>query len=133
LPTLTTANNIEGVSAWITLLLATIKAIIKLPSRDRNRAFDLSQVGFFGYPTGSFVGRVAVNAGRMVRRYDRRLDNATRSTFGSTRYISALGGGLGRDGRRALRGIGVRHQFYRRSLLLGHHHGSSGKEKEEEK
>lgn len=78
------------------------------------------------------MGRVAVNAGRLVRRYDRRLDNAERSTFGHTRYIPALGGGLDRDGRCTVRGIGVRHQFYRRSLLLGHHHGGSGKGREKE-
>lgn len=78
------------------------------------------------------MGRVAVDAGRVVRRYDRRLDNATRSTVGPSCYISALSGGLDLDRRRAVRGIGVRHQFYRRSLLLGYHHGSSGKKKEKE-
>lgn len=87
------------------------------------------QVGFFGHATGSLVGRVAVYVGRVVRCYDRRLDNAERSSFSFTHDIFAPGGGLGLNGRRAVRGTGVHHQFHRRALLFGHYHGGAGKKK----
>lgn len=70
---------------------------------------------------------VVVHAGSVARRHDRRLDNAKRSSTGSTRDIPALSGGLDLNGRCAVRGTGVRHQFYRRSVLLGHHYGGSGR------
>lgn len=37
------------------------------------RIANLSQVGFLGDATRSLVGRLVVHAGRVVRRYDRRL------------------------------------------------------------
>lgn len=75
------------------------------------------------------MGRVAVYAGRVVRCHDRRLDNAERSSVGLTHDILAPGSGLGLNGCRAMRGIGVRHEFYRRTLLFGHHHGGTGKKR----
>lgn len=73
------------------------------------------------------MGRVAVYAGRVVRRHDRRLGDEERPAIGAARDILALSGRLGADGRRAVRGARVRHQFHRRALLLGHYHGGSGK------
>jgi len=65
------------------------------------------------------VGRIAVNAG----------DNAERSSVGLTHDILASGGGLGLNGCRTVRGIGLRNKFHWRALLFGHHHGGAGKKR----
>lgn len=87
------------------------------------------QVGFFGYATGSLVGRIAVYAGRVVRCHDRRLDNAARSSFSFAYDILTPGGSLDLNGRCTVRGVGVRHKLHRRTLLFGHHHGGAGKKR----
>jgi len=90
----------------------------------------VAQVGLLGYATGGFVGRLAVYAGRVVRCDDRRLDNAKRSPAGPARDVLAIGRGVGPHGCCTMRGTGVRNQFHRRPLLLSHHHGGSGEERE---
>lgn len=73
------------------------------------------------------MGRLSVYVGRLVRRYDRRLDNEERPAISPARDILTPGGRLGDNGGRALRGAGVRHQLHRRPVLLSHHDGGSGK------
>lgn len=72
------------------------------------------------------MGRVSVDAGRVVRRYDRRLDNEKRPQVGAPCDILASGCCLDPYGDRALRGARLRHQLHRGPLLLGYHHGCAG-------
>lgn len=72
------------------------------------------------------MGSVVVDAGRMVRRYDRRLDNEEGSQIGAPCHVLAAGRRLDPHGHRTLRRVGLRHQLHRWTVLLRDHYGGPG-------